>query len=601
MKGTNIMKSPKDMRIIQIDVTNACIHQCSNCTRFCGHHKKNFFMDFETFKRAVDSLEGYVGTIGIMGGEPTLNPEFEKMAEYLASKKPQKNNEAMLRPQQHFMDAIRDLEAEHTFVHPCMGGIRQTVNGPGLWSAIGERYKKYYETIQDSIQYQALNDHTNAMYHQPGLVSRKALGISDEKWIELRDNCWVQNLWSATITPKGAFFCEVAGALDMLFDGPGGWPIESGWWKKSPEEFGDQLKWCELCGLACQTFMRDANEEVYDVSEDIYEKLKQAGSRLVGTDHINILKIDNGVISEESKAKISKRFDASMPYTESYSARFNEEKSNLLFKEIVGLFILDENSFEEGKLESFDEFDSVYVYAEASVLEQIKEQYTGKTKVHLNNKNEKELGQVIYQIIYEKDYNKYVLSIKGQIEIKNVIERLHKLVLNPGTLLYSKFEEHTENDYFVGEAGAEVSLFNGIAHSIRNTGLDRILKITEIEQIKDIWQRNKVFAFIPETERKAPSVEIESGKRVVIYGAGRNLIHAINAVKTNGSQIVAVIDGAKDKIGTELCGYEIKAPEYLKQHRNEYDKVLISTIMYYREMKEIVIQSGVKEEDILWV
>ena len=52
------MKSPQDMRIIQIDITNACFHRCSNCTRFCGHHKKPFFMDFETFKRAVDSFEG---------------------------------------------------------------------------------------------------------------------------------------------------------------------------------------------------------------------------------------------------------------------------------------------------------------------------------------------------------------------------------------------------------------------------------------------------------------------------------------------------------------------------------------------------------------
>ena len=77
------MKSPQDMRIIQIDVTNACIHNCSNCTRFCGHHKKPFFMDVETFKQAVDSMEGYVGTVSMMGGEPTIHPHFEEMVRYL--------------------------------------------------------------------------------------------------------------------------------------------------------------------------------------------------------------------------------------------------------------------------------------------------------------------------------------------------------------------------------------------------------------------------------------------------------------------------------------------------------------------------------------
>ena len=62
------MRSPADMQIIQIDITNACIHNCSNCTRFCGLHRKPFFMDFATFKKAVDSLAGYRGIVGVMGG-----------------------------------------------------------------------------------------------------------------------------------------------------------------------------------------------------------------------------------------------------------------------------------------------------------------------------------------------------------------------------------------------------------------------------------------------------------------------------------------------------------------------------------------------------
>ena len=51
------MKSPKDMKIIQIDITNACINRCSNCTRFCGHHTRPFFMDFETFKSQMPGAD----------------------------------------------------------------------------------------------------------------------------------------------------------------------------------------------------------------------------------------------------------------------------------------------------------------------------------------------------------------------------------------------------------------------------------------------------------------------------------------------------------------------------------------------------------------
>src|SRR5579863_7791615 len=76
------MKSPADMRVIQIEITNACPKRCSNCTRFCGHHKEPFFMDFETFKQAVQSLKGFKGVVGIMGGEPTIHPEFEKFVKY---------------------------------------------------------------------------------------------------------------------------------------------------------------------------------------------------------------------------------------------------------------------------------------------------------------------------------------------------------------------------------------------------------------------------------------------------------------------------------------------------------------------------------------
>lgn len=594
------MKSPKDMRIIQIDVTNACIHHCSNCTRFCGLHKKPFFMDFETFKRAVDSLEGYVGTIGIMGGEPTLNPDFTRMAEYLASKRPAKHTEDMLRPQRHFMDAIHDLELEHTFLHPCPGGMRQTVNGPGLWSAIGENYKRYYETIQDTIQYQALNDHSNAMYHQPALISRKALGISDKEWFKIRDNCWVQNLWSATVTPKGAFFCEVAGALDMLFNGPGGWKIEQGWWEKKPEEFGEQLQWCELCGLACDTFMRDANEGIYDVSLDIYERLEKIGSPLAGTDHINKLYIKDGKIPEENK-KASKRFSSSMPYTESYSARFNENKTNLTYKELVGIIICPKEQAIYAALESLDAFSEAYIYARDDIIRKIKESYLGNTCVRYYDSQKKKLGYVIYEALKKGDYNRYAVVLKGEIKAVNALNRIEKLVLNPGTLLYSELQEEREDDYFQGKTGSGAALFNGTAHSIRDAGWDAILQIQNLDEIVSLWQTGKVFAFAPETERKAPSVEIIKGKRYAIYGAGGTLHAAIEKVKNEGAEVAAIIDSSEAKIGTCAYGFEIQRPEYLMEHREAFDKVLISSTLYYREIKDRILQMRYQETDIAWI
>ena len=255
------MISPKDQKVIQIDVTNACVHRCSNCTRFCGHHNKTFFMDFETFKNAVDSLEGYKGCVGMIGGEPTLHPDFERFAEYLKSKRLQTEVTTGRQPiedmQSYIPGHFTDFDSART----------------GLWSTLNKTYYKHFETINDCFAAQNVNDHDNTCLHQALLMSRKELGISDEEWIPKRDACWIQNTWSATITPKGAFFCEVAGALDMLFDGPGGWKVEPGWWKKEPKDFAEQLHWCELCSGCLDVPKRISCEEKDDMTPLIAEKL----------------------------------------------------------------------------------------------------------------------------------------------------------------------------------------------------------------------------------------------------------------------------------------------------------------------------------------
>lgn len=259
------MKSPKDMEAIQIDITNACIHRCSNCTRFCGHHKKPFFMDFDTFKKAVDSFEGWDGIVGIIGGEPTLHPEFEKFVDYLREKRVGRKLNLSCEPIEDMQNHIlQNLYKPNTKI--------------GLWSSLNLGYYRHFEVINETFERQLLNDHDNNCLHQAILMQRKELGISDEEFYKRRDNCFAQNTWSATITPKGAFFCEIAGALDMLFNGPGGWPIEKGWYNRTPDEFGDQLQWCELCSLCLDVPQRTAGQEIDDITPQMLEKLLAVGS-----------------------------------------------------------------------------------------------------------------------------------------------------------------------------------------------------------------------------------------------------------------------------------------------------------------------------------
>lgn len=264
------MRSPKDMQVIDIEITNFCPILCSNCTRFCGHHKKPFFMDFETFRKAVDSMDGFAGVVGILGGEPTLHPQFEKFADYFKNHFGLKEcSTSLRRPVKDFIGYI----LTHAFNYN-----NSSINKRGLWSSTGKGYYKHFEAIQDTFGYQVINDHINPSTHLSLMITRKELGIPDDEWVKLRDNCWIQNTWSADITPKGAFFCEIAASLDYLLDGPGGWPIEKGWWLREPKDFKEQLGWCELCSAALPVSKRSAKEGIDDISPIWYEKLKLMGS-----------------------------------------------------------------------------------------------------------------------------------------------------------------------------------------------------------------------------------------------------------------------------------------------------------------------------------
>ncbi len=271
------MISPADQKVIQIDITNACPHKCANCTRFNGHHKKPFFMEVDQVKKAIASLEGYQGMVGIMGGEPTLHPDFAGIAAHVQKVVPEN-----IKPHKRRYQPLEDFGKYRN------ANLASMKRKRGLWTSLGKKYYEHYELIQNTFSYQCINDHAHNGRHMALLLSRKELGIPDEDWFMYRNNCWLQREWSGSITPKGAFFCEVAGALDMLFDGPGGWPVEPGWWKRKPKDFGSQLEWCELCSACLPVPSRVAASGIDDVSPGILERLKAIDSPKVRQGKVHV-------------------------------------------------------------------------------------------------------------------------------------------------------------------------------------------------------------------------------------------------------------------------------------------------------------------------
>jgi len=78
---------------------------------------------------------------------------------------------------------------------------------------------------------------------------------------------------------KGCFICEVAGAFDVLIDGPGGLSIDEGWWKKDDEAFQYQLDtYCKFCGAPVPHEPVEITEDVEEVSISNIKNLEKCQS-----------------------------------------------------------------------------------------------------------------------------------------------------------------------------------------------------------------------------------------------------------------------------------------------------------------------------------
>jgi len=269
------MRKISEMTVIQIDVTNLCDKSCANCTRFCGHYTPDrlYFMDLDYYEKAVISLKSFKGMIGMIGGEPTLHPRFPEMCEIL-----------------NFH--IKEKERK------------------GLWTNTGKKFQENKRLITDTFGYLNCNDHvTHDIVHAPILVASgdmlKDGRLTEDEWRKYTDSCWVQTSWSATVTPKGAFFCEVAGMLDYLFEGDAGWDITERpeWWRKDIDQYADQIaRACRQCGCQLPLRPRKSSDGIDDVSESNLQRLLAVNSPKVKSGRYEIFRqgLDHQQIRNES-------------------------------------------------------------------------------------------------------------------------------------------------------------------------------------------------------------------------------------------------------------------------------------------------------------
>lgn len=470
------MREIRDMSILEIDITNACMNSCSNCTRFCGHHSKPYFMDFETFKKAIDSLNGFEGLISIMGGEPLLHPEFERFISYLEEKRSTKalqNTKAKA----IVKDYLSYAQAQRWFNNSYNKGA-----GYNVFTSIPSQFYKHYEIIQDTFTHMFLNDHSNPSFHQPILISRKDLGISDEEFKTMRENCWLQNFWSASITPKGAFFCEIAGTLDMLLDGPGGKKIEPGWWKYDIKDFKEQFHYCDLCGMALKTFSRNANDGIDDASRTLYEKLKELNTPRFKQNKVSLYD------HNEQKNKDGENFSEDMMsatgnYEPDYEKRLGTAASNLRPKKIIGIIkILNEedrlafdNLYEKFK----NKVDYFYIVA-SEEYENNGITLNNADKLILLKSYEYQFGLMLNKVMKIAGQYDWLILLNNSGDLpEKFSEMICQMYLNPGYLFECNFSQN------------KIYLFNKIAGSLKKAGFSGVKYCNNETDFANLWGKKK--------------------------------------------------------------------------------------------------------------
>jgi len=263
---------------IQIAVTNACPKACSNCTRLLSHATEKWFMSVEDFESAVialkdfpeksgpDSLarENLGKVVGLFGGEPQLHPEFSVLCEIMRKHLP--------------------------------------YHGRGLWT--GVPLGKRRQMIRETFRYLNHNTHEPPSYHQSALVAIADVVDDKREMWRLIDQCWIQQMWSPAITPRGLYFCEVASSLCEVMNGPAGLEVDPGCWRRPLDDFRYQVEWCcPKCAFGL--YDRDKGEmaapglqhrldadEVDDVSESNLERLRSCGSPRVHSGACELYQID---------------------------------------------------------------------------------------------------------------------------------------------------------------------------------------------------------------------------------------------------------------------------------------------------------------------
>jgi len=199
---------------VEIDITYACNLKCIGCNRSCTQAPHNHHMPverIEQFLAETDRRKIFWESVHVMGGEPTLHPEFLRIIELL---------------EDYF--SINSPGTERKVISNGHGNHVQELltRIPKHWI-----HEKSYKSEREIPWFEPFND---APIDNP-----------DFKDHDFSNACWIVEQCGIGMTPKGWYGCSVAGGIDRLVNLNLGFdelPSDPSLLQENLKEF------CKLCG-----------------------------------------------------------------------------------------------------------------------------------------------------------------------------------------------------------------------------------------------------------------------------------------------------------------------------------------------------------------
>lgn len=274
--------------VIQLHITRACDLACSNCTQGSQFGGKADFISISNFESALQSLEGYWGTVGFFGGNCALHPQFEVLCDLAL---------------QYFDRSQLGLWCNHP--HGKGSIMRRTFN-PAISNLNchlrPEAYAEFKRDWPESHPFGLDKDSRHSPVH--GNMAR-FVPDEAERW-ELISRCDINQGWSAMLCQfRGelrAFFCEVAGSQAILNQYNPEYPdtgmqVTAGWWRKPMQDFAEQVRFhCHRCLVPLRGHGALAQQESITSVTEEYAHLK-----LKGRAELHILQDGEDLHSESNR------------------------------------------------------------------------------------------------------------------------------------------------------------------------------------------------------------------------------------------------------------------------------------------------------------